>query len=152
MTRSVRGYLIFGMTMLGAGSIIALSPPSAVADGGLSGTGGGTLTGPGGAPIGSAGAQVNGIESVPGGLNGIPGCISGGCTGSLTTVASVGTGPGATQFGSPGLQASIPAPTIPGGNPINCITVGCMGSLSTSGGVSTPIVGATGSLDGLIHG
>jgi hypothetical protein len=153
MTHSIRRYVTFGMAILGAGAIVAVSPPSALADGGAGGSGGATVTGPGGTPVGAASGTVTGIESIPGGLPGLPGCLSGGCSGTLTTVGSIVTGPSAPQIGSPGLQIT-PTVNLPQPSVIACITAQCHGSggLSISGGVTTPIVGATGGLNGYIHG
>jgi hypothetical protein len=153
MTHSIRSYLTFGIAILGAAGIVAVSEPSALAEGGAGGSGGATVTGPGGSVLGSAGGAVTGVENIPGGLPGLPGCLSGGCTGSLTTVGSIVTGPTAPRFGSPGVQIT-PTVNLPQPSAIACITAQChgSGSLSISGGVVTPIVGATGGLNGYIHG
>jgi hypothetical protein len=93
-----------------------------------------------------------GTESIPGGAPGTLACIAGGCSGSLATVGSIVTGPGGTPPPA-GLQIT-PTVNLPQPNAIACITAQChgSGSLAISGGVSTPIVGATGGLNGYIHG
>jgi hypothetical protein len=153
MTHALRTYLTFGVAILGAGVIVAVSPPTAVADGGAGGSGGATVTGPGGTVLGSTGGTVTGVESIPGGAPGTLGCLTGGCSGSLSTVAGIVTGPSAPRIGSPGLQLT-PTVNLPQPNAIACITAQCHGSggLSISGGVTTPIVGATGGLNTYIHG
>ena len=154
MSHSIRTYLTFGVAILGAGAIVAVSPPSAVAAGGAGGSGGATVTGPGGTVLGSTGGSVDGAENIPNGLPGLPGCLGGGCSASLITVAGIATGPSAPQIGSPGLQIT-PTVNLPQPSVIACITSTCQGGkggLSISGGVTTPIVGATGGLNGYIHG
>ncbi len=153
MTLSIRQNLTVGMAILGAGAIVAVSPPSAMAEGGLGGTGGGTITGPGGTSIGTTGVSIDGKEDIPHGTPGALGCLTGGCSGSLTAVPSIVTGPSATPIGSPGLQTNLTV-IPPQPNAIACITAICHGSgmLTASGGVKTPIVGATGGLSGLLHG
>jgi hypothetical protein len=152
MTHSLRTYLTFGVAVLGAGGIVAVSTPSAVADGGAGGSGTGTVTGPAGTTLGTSSASIVGKESIPGGAPGALGCITGGCSGSLATVGSIVTGPGGTAPPA-GLQIT-PTVNLPQPNAIACITAQCHGSggLSISGGVSTPIVGVTGGLNGYIHG
>jgi hypothetical protein len=152
MTGSVRRCLTFGIALLGAGGIVAVLPPAAVAEGGAGGSGTGTLTGPGGTTLGTLSESVVGTENVPGGAPGTTNCLSGGCSGTLTTAGSITTGgsstPPPTGFTEPRLTVSPP-------NPIDCITpTGCHGggTLSTSGSVQTPIIGASGGLNGFIHG
>lgn len=91
-----------------------------------------------------------GTETVPGGTPGIPACITGGCSGSLTT--AVGTGPAGTSIGGTGLHI-IPSLNLPP-NPISCITAQCHGNggLGASGGLSTPVAGVAGGSNGGLHG
>lgn len=153
MTLSIRPYLTFGIAVLGAGAIVAVLPPSAVAAGGAGGTGGATVTGPGGTTLGTGSGTVTGIENVPGGLSGVPGCIGGGCSGSLAASTGIVTGGTGSTPPSTGLQIT-PTVNLPQPNAIACVTAQChgSGSLSITGSVQTPIVGVSGGLNGYIHG
>ena len=148
-----RSYFARGIAAIGAGALFAVplaSAPLAGATGGAGGSGGTVVTGPGGSPVTSVNGQIIGTETVPGGTPGIPSCITGGCSGSLTTI--VGTGTGGTPTGGTGLQVT-PTINLPP-NPISCITAQCHGngSLGGSAGISTPIVGVSGALSGGLHG
>ncbi|AGB24324.1 hypothetical protein Mycsm_04070 [Mycobacterium sp. JS623] len=156
MSLSVHRYLAAGIAILGATVIGAVLPPSAVADGGgAGGSGGVTVTGPGGTPLGSGTLAVDGTETIPNGLPGTLGCLSGGCSGGLT-VSGTAAGPGGTplptglQIGAPSLTVSPPQP-----NALACITAQCFGgkgTLSIKEGAVTSIIGASGGLNGYIHG
>jgi hypothetical protein len=153
MTLAVRRSLAVGISLLGIGCVIAVSPPTASAEGGIGGTGTGALTGPGGTTLGTVTTTVTGKENVPGGAPGAPGCLTGGCSASLTTVSSIATGPGGT-VPPPGLYIT-PTVTLPQPNAVACITAQCYngrGTLAIGGGVSTPVIGATGGFNGYIHG
>jgi hypothetical protein len=153
MTRAVRHYRTFGIALIAAGAVIAVSPPTALADGGgAGGSGTGALTGPGGTTLGSISSSVDGSETIPGGAPKTLGCLTGGCSAGLTTVTNVASGPGGTP--PPAGLYIVPVVQLPQPSVIACVIGQChgSGSLAVGGGVTTPIVGATGGLNTYIHG
>lgn len=152
MTLGLRRYFTIGIATLAAGAIVTVSPPSAMAEGEAGGSGTGALTGPGGTTLGTVSASVVGKENIPNGAPGTLGCLTGGCSGSLTTAGSLLLGPGGTVPPA-GLQIT-PTVNLPQPNAIACLTATCHGNggLTIGGGITTPIVGATGGFNGYIHG
>lgn len=151
MAFSIRPHFTLGMAMLGVSAVLAVSPPVALADGGLGGGGTGALTGPGGTPLGSVSSQLTGMENIPGGTSGAPGCLTGGCSGGLNAVTGIGNGPSTPA--PTGVQIS-PTVNLPQPSAIACITAICHGNGggTGTGSVQTPIIGVSGGLNGYVHG
>jgi hypothetical protein len=151
MTFAVRRHFAVGLLFFGSCGILALAP-SALADGGAGGSGSGAVTGPGATTLGTLSGSVAGTESIPGGAPGTLGCLTGGCSGSLTAITNIVPGPGGTP--PPAGLYITPTVNLPQPSIAACLTAQCHGNggLSIGGGVSTPIVGATGGLNGYVHG